>query len=361
MSVEYKIEQYNSSGAKTATITDHLYLSYTKPVNGPGTYKYALPENHRSISLLDLDSQIEIWRRNQALGVDWYCDYYGFWRDYDWETDDQGKTRFVAMGPGQMHLLSRRHILFYTETNNKSSFDSVDGETVMHTLVKYNATSDATTGNGRLRNGAITGVSVATDQSRGNTVSWDCAYKNLLGELQKLSEVAGGDFDLVKVGAQAWEWRFYPGQLGTDRSASVTFSRGLGNMGLPRLKVRRTQEATVALAGGQGTTSSRNYAIRTGATYSASNDIETFVDARNGITSTALQALADERLAATEPQIVLTFEVLQTPGSYYGKHYFLGDLVTANYQDIEGTFKIGEVTVAYESGAEKLKVGLDAY
>lgn len=364
MAAEYKLRLFTSAGVLQAEVTDFLKVAYTKAINAPGLATFQLNADHNAIALLSNRSQIEIWRRNRALDLDWYCDFYGLFLDQ--LRQEPQLPLFTAYCPGQMWLLGTRHVLWYARTSNRSRFASVAAETVLKTLVVYNAGASATTGNGRLRTGTITGISNQADGSGGNTISWSCAWKNLLEELQDIARVAGGDFDLIKTGAATWQFRWYTGQRGTDRSATVIFATSRGNMANPIYRYSRIAEKTVALAAGQGDGSARETAIRTGDDYAASNDVEVFVDARNvPVGDTAgLQAAADEALDENQAREDFGFDVLQTQSCAYGVHYCIdgdiGDLVTARYLALSATLKIIGVTVQVQpDGSETIDLEME--
>lgn len=354
MAPQYRIVLKTAAGVKVADVGDFLSLAYTKQVNAPGLCQFVLNGEHAAVSLLELDSQVEVYRRDNAQGIDWYCDFYGLYRGTE-QAFSKGLDRFTAFCPGQLSLLGRRHILYPAGTASRSEFTSVAAETVMKTLVNYNAGASATTGNSRKRNGAITGVSVAADAAGGNTISWSCAWKNLLEQLQAIAQVAGGDFDLVKTGAQAWQFRFYAGQLGTDRSATVTFALEYGNMDEPVYRRMRLDEKTVAVVGGQDTGANRATRTRTGADYSAANDIELFVDGRSNDADAKLDARGDAALDKATARNEFRYKVLQAPSSLYGLHYSLGDLVKARYKAVELTQQVYGVTVSF-SGSDAKEV-----
>lgn len=354
---DYQILVKSPAGVLQAVITDFLSLAYNKVVNEPGLCVFSLSGNHQAISYLENNSQIEIWRRNQGQGIDWYCDFYGLYREPDRRGARPGI--FAAYCPGQLSMLAWRIVAWPAATTNRSQFTSTAAETIMKTLVNYNAGASATTGNGRERTGTITGVSVEADGAGGNSLDWNCGHKNLLETLQEIAFIAGGDFDLVKTAAQAWEFRWYEGQLGTDRSADVIFALDYDNMANPRYRLRRLGEKTVAIVGGQGVESGRTIEVRTGANYNAStNNIEAFVDARNITTTAGLQTRGDQYLEASRAYDEFYFDVLQTAVSAYGKHYFLGDLVTAvsPYTGLGVTRKIKTVSVSLDRKQEQIGV-----
>ena len=176
----------------------------------------------------------------------------------------------------------------------------------------------------------------------------------MLYQLFLRSAVFANDFDLVKTGATAYEFRWYTGQLGTDRSASVTFAMERGNMANPTYKETRLKEKTVACVYGQGQGSDRDYVTRTGTNYHVSdNNIELYVDARNvdfGDTS-GLNAKGDLKLDELEARSAFKFDVLQAPATLYGVHYFLGDLVTAMnpFTGASYTLMVDQVTVDFNN------------
>ncbi len=246
-------------------------------------------------------------------------------------------------------------------TNNRSTFTDTKAETLMKTLVSYNAGSAATTANGRIRNGAITGLSVQADGGGGNTLSKACAYDNLLSTLQEIAEIGGGDFDLIRTGAQAWEFRWYAGQRGTDRTATLLFALERGNMAEPMYEYDRREERTVAIVGGQGEAAARQVVVRTSPDYHVdTNNIEMFADARNQTSTAALNATGDSRLRGTRGRQTFGFKVLQIPSCYYGLHYGLGDLVKAQYGSVNVTQKIVGVSVSLEQdGTEQIDVEME--
>ena len=73
----------------------------------------------------------------------------------------------------------------------------------------------------------------------------------------------------------------------------------------------------------------------------------------------AMQARGDNKLAQAAYKPQLTFDVMQTPACAYGKHYFLGDKVSAYYAGEKSTKKIASVTVDVTPGTERIRLGLE--
>lgn len=354
---DYYLNVFDTAGDLQYVITDFSSLHYVRRVNAPGLLQISLRGDHPLLGSLADKWQVEVWRKPD--GGTFARDFVGLARQEEFY-HGQGGSKGVVTCPGLMSLLSWRIVAYYAGTADKTKFTSDPAETVMNTLVKYNATTDATVVNGRLRAGAITGLTVETDGAGGNTVDWFCAYENLLETLQKLAQIAGGDFDVVKTSATAWQWRYYDGQLGTDRTASVIFALERGNMGSPQWHDIRVDEKTVCIVGGQGQDSSRTTVIRTGTNYDVDdNNIEVFLNATDVDTTAGLNARGDMALDEQQAQQQFEFDVIQTPGTLYGTHYTLGDLVTAvnPFTGASVALKVEEVQITVdENGKETIDV-----
>jgi hypothetical protein len=375
MPAEYYINLTDTAGALVATVTGGMggdggesstgftSLAYRNEVNAAGYAQITFAGNHPARSLLPTNGQVEVYRRNTDLSVSWYRDFVGIFRGQTHTTRETGNWTIDC--PGIMSVLGWRNVAWYAGTANRSTFTSAASETIMKTLVSYNAGSNATAANGRVRDGITSGklsniwtISNQADGAAGNSKSWSCAWDNLLGTLQALAKAgAGGDFDLIKTAATTFEFRWYTGQRGTNRTASVIFSLDRGNMANPQYTYSRQSEATVAIVAGQGDGSSRVVVTRNGADQSSSNDIEAFVDGRSYSTTAALQAIGDKAMFDRRARASLNYEVLQVPNAYYGKDYFVGDLVTARYLGSSFTQKVNAVNVAFDqSGNERITV-----
>lgn len=368
MGAEYYINLTDTAGTLVAqvtagaggdggeTATGFNSLAYRNEVNAAGYAQITFPGNHPARSLLVNNGQVEVYRRNPDMGIStFYRDFVGIFRGQSHTTRETGTWTIDC--PGIMSVLGWRAVAWYAGTSNRSSFTSAASETIMKTLVSYNAGGNATAANGRVRDGVTSSklsniwtISNQADGGGGNSKSWTCPWENLLSTLQALAKSgAGGDFDLVKTAAATFEFRWYSGQRGTDRTASVLFALERGNMANPQYAYSRQNEATVAIVAGQGDGSNRVVVTRNGADHSTSNDIEAFIDGRSYSTTAALQAIGDKAMYDRRARVQMGFDVLQAANAYYGKDYFLGDLVTARYLGGNFTQKINAVNVSFEA------------
>lgn len=347
----YRLDVYDTSGNRQAVITDFTHLSYSKIVNSPGMVQFGLSGDHDLLSDIQDKWQIEVWRKPD--NGDWARETTGLFRWLEWQYSDRSQAKIIANG--LMSMLDWRIVAWTAGYTDRSKFINKPAETIANTLVRYNTTSDATVANGRAREGAISGISVETNGAEGNSVDWFCAYSNLLETLQDLTKIGGGDFDLVKTSSTTYQWRWYTGQLGTDKSSDVLFSLKRGNMANPTYIDNRLVEKTVAIVGGQGEAEERIIEVATGTNYSSSNDIEIFVGATDVDTASGLTTRGNKKLSENEAIEIFDFDVLQTASSQYGVHYQLGDLVTAinPYTLDTYTMKIQSVSIGVKSNGEE--------
>ena len=226
-------------------------------------------------------------------------------------------------------ILSTRHVAFKAGTENYSKFTTQKVESIAKVLVKFNVTGFALAIYGRIRDGNYTawGINVEADGAHGPWIDYCCAYYNLLETLQKLAVIGLGDFDMVPY-VSGYEFRWYDGQLGTDRTTTTLFAVERGNMANPVYSLDNRSEQTIALVGGQGEGVNRNVVVRQGSGYSITNDIEHFLHATHIVTTAGLESFGDRYLLNHKAINSFTFDVLQTPSTQYGLHYFLGDKVT---------------------------------
>lgn len=361
MGIQYQLRIYNRAGQIQHIITDILGLSYVREVNSPGVLSFSLPPGHRAIGDFETDWQVEVWRRDVAVGLPWYCDFNTFWRGEHRSASSDGAQQYTAICVGQMDLLRRVIVAYATGTADRTDFAGVPAETIAKTLVTYNMVEGmAVVANGRARDTTITGISVQSDGGQGNILTLRCAYRNLLDVLKEIADAGAGDYDLAKVTQTSWQFQWMDGQLGQDRTGVARFALNYGNMANPSMRRDYSREPTVAIVGGAGTETGRTIVVRTGANYHPTyNAQEVFVDARDTDDTAVLAQIGDTELLLPEAQVDLSFDVLQVPGTYYGLHYTLGDLVTGYYEGFSAVKQVWRVSVdVSESGDEQIYIDL---
>ncbi len=352
---DYRVDVYDTSGNKQAELVDFEFITLTKQVNQPGLLKLGISGEHWLLDSLQDKWVFEVMRK--PSGYDWQREFVGIYRWFKWQHGSRPTAEVVC--DGLLSKLGWRIVAWTAGYTNRSQFTSQAAETIANTLVYYNAGAGALQTNGRLRDGVISGLGVETNQGGGNTLDWYCAYSNLLNTLQDLAKIGGGDFDLVRTGSTTCEWRWYSGQLGSDKTADIVFAMERGNMANPVYTDDRRKEKTVAVVGGQGEENDRQVVVRQGSNYSSNNDIEVFVAATDVATTAGLQVRGDQKLDELKAVQGFDFEVLQTEAYKYGVNYQMGDLVTAinPYNGQSATMKVDAVAIALDrDGKETIEV-----
>ena len=342
-----------------AEITDFLSLDYLKVVNSPGQLEFVLSGDHAAIQYLVNLAVVEVWRRNVDESIAWYRDFVGIFRDEERNYKDR-KKRFHAKIPGIMSMLGWRVINWSANTTDRSVFTNKMAKYIVDKMVDYNISGNATVANSRKREGRIPYIVDIVGDNGASGIDFPCFGDVLLEAIQKVVTIGDCDFDLEFDGTDSWfDVHIYDGQLGTDRSASVQFNLLFGNMAEPTYSMDRSIEKTVACVWGKGEESAREYVTRTGDNYSLNNDVEVFVDGSQRDTAAGYNAIGDQKLKEYKATDNLEFDVLQTPASLYGKHYFLGDRITGVYDDVTKVLKITSVAIGFDGAREKISVGMD--
>lgn len=362
MASTWELRLRNQSGAYVAALDRWLEWTVTHKVNAPTAYGLHLDGTDSRCALFAYDAQLEFWRVDADNGIAWYREAEAFHVNPHWYRDGSGRLNFASTGKGYVDLLARTIVTAKAGTAGANK--TGQGETVIKAFVNEQAGPGA---GARARSG----LTMQADAAGGNAISLQRSHRNLLEVCQDVAAIGGGDFDIVGThaapnGPATFQFRFYAGQRGTDRTATVIFSEALGNMGEASLDVKRAQVLNYAVVGGQGEGAAREEEIRSDPgdiALSPWGQREVFVDAREVTAgnAAALQDKGDAALAENRQTIDLTFRVLQTPGSLYGKAYFLGDLVTAKYNGVSYTRKIQTVTITNNRSGMSIDVGTVSY
>lgn len=199
MSYRFYVRHLDRNGVVVnAQITDFVRLDYRRVTNAPGYFTLELALPHRLIATLGRYDLLEVWMKNDRLGIPWHNDFEVMVTGLGYRVDENGLVNVLVRGRGQSLILGYRQIAWASGFDNRSRFVGVAAETLAKTIVDYNCTSLATVANGRLREGDLAtgmGFTVVTDPDLGlgNTISLSFANGNLLRVLtDKFPTVAGG-------------------------------------------------------------------------------------------------------------------------------------------------------------------------
>jgi hypothetical protein len=374
MATRYQIRLKNLAGAQVGLITDWRTLIYTKRVNNVDDYTLVIDGELALVDDFVLDGQIEILRRDIASSppIPSTVDFEGFHRTTVRETNVDGLSTFTSRGAGYDDLLRRRAILYLATTAQAEK--SGIGETVMKEYVDENAGSGATAPP-RLFAGVNTGFTIQADGAAGTAWEGERSFRPLLAVLREIAEATDVDFKVNGTGPATFQFTAQARPLGIDRSqtgidpatglnaagnAPLVFALGFGNMGQPVYSLQRSAEVNAVIVLGQGNATNRVVEERTSEAVSAStwNRLESVQNANQEALIAGLDVFGDAILAKLQAKEDFNFEVIQTDATKYGRDYFLGDLVTARYKDIERTKQIISVTVSVVTGNETITVEL---
>jgi hypothetical protein len=374
MAHAYQVRIKDAAGAVVAMLVSWRSLTYTLRVNASGEHQLVLNGNDPALADLDTDYQIEVWRSHTDPAgpiIPWYLDYEGFHRTALEQTSESGLQTYTSYGQSYDYLIEGRNVLYQAGTAGAEK--SGPGETVIKEYVDENAGPGATAPP-RLFDGVFTGLAVQPSGGAGLAWSGSRAYRDLMDVLQEIGHATEVDFKVVGTGPATFEFRAKAYPWGSDRStaglvpatglnaagnAPVIFSLAFGNMAAATLSRNRTQEANAIIVLGAGVESAREVIQRTdGAAIAVSpwNRREATHNASQESTTAALEAAGDAALHEMGARETLSFSVLQNDSAMYGRDYFLGDIVTARYKDIERNLQIIAVTVNVAEGHERITV-----
>ncbi len=361
MANTWQVKLYSAAGALLALVDDYASFSLRRQVNSAGAFALrfakAAAETDAAFearcALWVLDAPVEFWERDTDAGMTWRLEFEGLVRWSNWYVTADGALVYEVGGRGYIDLLDRRIIA--AAAGSAEGTKTGPAESLMKAWVLEQVGASA--GAGRV----TTGLTIEADGAAGNTLTMARSYKGVLPVLQEVAQIGGGDFDVVGTGTATFDFRWFLGQRGTDRTATVIFALERGNMAEPSLRISRQNEVNAVLVAGQGEGAARATVWRTDAALiddSTWNRCELFRDARNESTVAGLNAVGDTALYEGKPRWAIGFKVLQIPSCGYGQHYFLGDLVIAKFLGYTGTKKINAVSISCNDsgGSEIIKM-----
>lgn len=350
-----------TTGSLVTTITKWNFLNYEKRVNDFHLLTLSLMADDPNVAHFLLDAIVEVWRRNSTVGAAWYKELVVLHRTPQYNLYENGRETFTSYCRGLNDLLHRRHVVY--PANTAYTLKSGPADNIMKEFVRENATVIAVIATRKsfsTFDPTVYGLIVAADVSAAPIWAGARAWQNLHDILKDISLPSGTDFEVLRVGDNGltFEFRTYYPQRGTDRSSTLTFAPHLGNMKSVVMTRSRTEEANIVYVLGQGEDSARQVVVREAAQSiqdaSLWNAIETTRDARSQPGIAEMQSFGDEQLKELAAQDQFEFEILQTDERQYGADYDVGDIIRAQYRDVNTTKKIVAVKVSMTEGKETI-------
>ncbi len=360
MAIKYQVRLHDSAGVLLAVFDEWDLITYNKKVNYLGDWIYRIDADDTRKDLFALDGFFMVYRRDQAISLAWTLDFGGFVRRFARAVQPDGSELFEAAGFDFKHLLARRVVI--PDSGDEFDVQSSVADTAMYEIVKDNAGSGAIAA----RDFVTEAIAAATASS----IAIESRQENLLDTCIRISEMAqqagtGVDFDVYLSGTDTFNFKTYVPQLGLDKTWGngsndpVIFSTEHDNMNEPQYVDDRSEEKNFiyVLGAGDGATREITEVEDSGASDdSPFNRIEAVVQAQNATGAGATDE-GDMAIRRNRRKRCLVFQPLETPATRYTRDWVLGDLVTARYDDLDFSVKIGAVTVTVDAqGGETLGV-----
>lgn len=371
----YNVRLKNHVGFVTAVFDDYLRLEYEKRVNDVGHFSITFYDD-RDVRFTQfiLDAQIEIWRSVPGQNLGFYKVFEGLFRKLHRTISETGERLITFSGVSYNDLLARTIIAYKAGTIRADKEDHVD--TVMKEYVEENCgpTADDTVV-GRLYQGYLPNFSVAPTDGLGTWWEGSRAFENLLDVLADIASHSAVDFDVLGSGPAKFIFRTYHNQMGSDRrnidldltgrnpsgNYPVIFSTGFGFTSDFSYTSDRMGEGNVVVVLGEGEGSTQTTVTRSNEDAIVETPWNRCEVSRPGTSQEyiyQLEQLGDEVLEELKAQQFIEFTPLQQAAQMYGYHYFLGDRITAQGDEIESHSKIVVVRVTFEEDAEQIELEL---
>lgn len=365
MTANYQLRLYDTNGGQIAVFDDWNSVYYFKNLNGTSVHTISIPGDDSRRALFKLDCMIEIRRARLADNIPWTREYIGFHRTFQDQVTDRGDVLFTSYGRSFEDLLKRRSILY--PSGGAQDTKSGPADDVVKAIVRENVGLNATIANGRIRDGVTLGFAVDVNASQAPTWSGSVAFKNVLDALQQIVKAIPFDFLVDYPSPLAFRFQTRYPRLGTDRTGAGSaaphiFSLGHANMSSPYAVESHVDEGNVVLVLGPGEAAARTFVERNdpiAMLRSPWGSVEKTIDARTVTTTPGLNAIGDAQLKSLAATRRISFQVLESAGSVYGRDYFLGDLVLCQFAGFQTVKKIAGVEITVANGREDIRIHFD--
>lgn len=326
MRTRYKLRvRAPSDGSLLAVCNRIKGMSVREDVNRPGSMQISIYLDDDTSVFYGTDVIVEFWRK--VDNFNWRKIMVSLMRSTERALGSYGEPSVILYGRGPLDLLNRRIILGFAGTSFTSKTDNA--EALYKELVTEQCVASTVAR-------VIPNLTVEVGGTGGNTLDIGMSWSNLLDVLAENAEEGGGDYRIQHIGTNQFEFQWFEPtdrtSINTEGNTPVIFSQTFGNLRLPRRKLSRLNEVNDIYVGGPGTETDRilrNVSDLTAISESPFNRVEGFVNGSNqGTDLGKLDQVGQTALKKSTPEIVSSFEIVQTPWSAFGEHYFLGDIVT---------------------------------
>lgn len=356
---QYKVLLYSAAGELVAEFDNPRRIEMYRIVNGVGYCNITLSGFDSQVSLFEVNSILEIWRRTpgftpsavppprQKMGG-WYVEWEGLVGDFTEQIYENGDRVFIARADTLLDLLKRRYILWYASAGaSESKKVGIPAQTAIYEFVEENCGASATTALGRLLTGTITGLTIPADVGAGPNWFGARAYRSLLQVIQEIGNYGQIDFDVIGEGGNNFRFETYENQLGQDRTETntagndaVIFSLDNENVAQMTYSTNRRRSANAVITTGKNQYAARSIGQYLNAAEIDANRINQREISRNAVTQDSvdeLNTLAEEYGITLQPTENIKFTPLRTITTLYSVHFWFGDRLTTKFPKADGT------------------------
>lgn len=339
-----------------------LSINAARNVYGSGSLEMALTENV-AWSTLTQDARIEVWHTSSAgvtsllTGTQWLINSRS-------KSIDNGSKTLIVKAEPLVCLCVRRIVAYAAGTSYASKTGNADN--LMKAIMRENYGSLAADSARNLSSH----LTIAADTSAAPSISMDFAWRNVQSVLLDLAAASAADattptrlyFDIYyDIATSKPVFATYVGQPGTDHTsdaaAPVIFSYQRNNIMPASLAYDYAGELNYVYGLGQDTGTNRvkvEVSDSTRMAVSTWNRREAAQDARQCTTSAGVGAQAREALWNGRPFITIGGTLISTPDTEFGTHWGLGDLVTAEFDDVAQDSLVESVLVQVKDGNDQI-------
>lgn len=359
----YSIWLSNPNGIRIRLIDRFISLNYTLAINGIGVLKLELGKDFPLSSLVQEDSQLEVFR--QVPGGKKYRDGDAKWLIRDWEQNvaSNGLETITLLAYSAPEILDRA-IIAYAAGSAQANKSVMPVDNLIKALIRENLGSLATD---TARNRAY--LVVDSDLGQGPTTSKSMSWRPLLPVLRELAQDSDDQgsptfFDVIyPAGSSTLVARTYAGQRGDDHSQvgprRVVLSQKTGSLAEVKRLFTSRDERNVIYVGGSGQESNRlvvtvDDPARTAV--SPLNRREMFVNQSNVGDAAVLQAEGAAALRNYRARETFSAKVRDSRAIRYGLHYGFGDRLVAEFGTRTANIRIDAVEINVSQGKEDIRV-----
>ena len=345
-------------------------LSYTKELNGIGSYSLGINSLDPRVDLFQLDYLVDIRRSVPGCGISRYSEFIGFHRKPAFSIENTGEQKFISSGVGLNFLLQGATVNYPAATIR--SYKWCSSNRAILEYVYENCGPIATVADERFSEAVLPNFEVSDIIDYGEVWEGDRAFENLFDVLTDLAKYSGIDFNIRYVEEDSvMRFETFVDGFGLNRTdvgldsttglnsfgqSPLIFSVERGNVASLSYDYNRLSEGNMISVLGDGDGATRHIETREfPSRYDSPYNRREISRPYNGFIN-EMQVFGDEALNESRAKETVSIEPLLQPSCMYGKHYFLGDWIAVVFRGRKLYRKI--ISIKNQVGpAEKIQIG----